>query len=214
MALTKGFTSPPVSEAPRWFPRWGPSCTTSSCRAVPPQGVHATTTGTRRAQARPARREREPVLSKDVVASINRWAARDSMGQMIKTIENELVATDDRTFHWSLKKPYPKILLALGKIGTPCCFVMLARIAATDPYKQINEYVGRREGGRKAKDCVRAGLKCLCDLIVRVEVPSTYRDHLLARPVLCRHRSTSLQRQRRASYAGRAIGNLFHIRRQ
>ena len=84
----------------------------------------------------------EPVLSKDVVASINRWAARDSMGQMIKTIENELVATDDRTFRWSLKKPYPKILLALGKIGTPCCFVMPARIAATDPYKQINEYVG------------------------------------------------------------------------
>src|SRR5260221_5070473 len=84
----------------------------------------------------------EPVISNDVVASINRWAARDSMGQMIKTIENELVATDDRTFRWSLKKPYPKILLALGKIGTPCCFVMPARIAATDPYKQINEYVG------------------------------------------------------------------------
>src|SRR5262245_49253692 len=84
----------------------------------------------------------EPVLSNDVVASINRWAARDSMGQMIKTIENELVATDDRTFRWSLKKPYPKILLALGKIGTPCCFVMPARIAATDPYKQINEHVG------------------------------------------------------------------------
>src|SRR5499433_2795585 len=84
----------------------------------------------------------EPVISNDVVASINRWTARDSMGQMIKTIENELVATDDRTFRWSLKKPYPKILLALGKIGTPCCFVMPARIAATDPYKQINEYVG------------------------------------------------------------------------
>jgi hypothetical protein len=30
----------------------------------------------------------------------------------------------------------------LGKIGTPCCFVMPARIAATDPFKQINEYVG------------------------------------------------------------------------
>src|SRR5262249_59349211 len=69
-------------------------------------------------------------------------AARDSMGQMIKTIENELVATDDRTFRWSLKKSYPKILLALGKIGTPCCFVMPARIAATEPYKQINDYLG------------------------------------------------------------------------
>jgi peptide/nickel transport system substrate-binding protein len=30
------------------------------------------------------------------------------------------------------------MLLAVGKIGTPCCFVMPARIAATDPSKQIN----------------------------------------------------------------------------
>jgi len=84
----------------------------------------------------------EPVLAKDAVASINRWAVRDSMGQMLKAIENEFVAVDDRTFRWVLKKPYPKMLLALGKIGTPCCFVMPARIAATDPFKQINEYVG------------------------------------------------------------------------
>src|SRR2546427_5037651 len=82
------------------------------------------------------------VLARDAVASINRWAARDQMGQMIKAIENELVAIDDRTFRWALKKPYPKMLLALGKSGTPCCFVMPARIAATDPFRQINEYVG------------------------------------------------------------------------
>jgi peptide/nickel transport system substrate-binding protein len=61
----------------------------------------------------------EPVLAKDAVASINRWSARDAMGQMIKGIENELVAVDDHTFRWSLKKPFPKMLLALGKIGTP-----------------------------------------------------------------------------------------------
>src|SRR5215813_9773379 len=84
----------------------------------------------------------EPVLARDAVASINRWAARDSMGQMIKAIENELVAIDDRTFRWALKKPYPKMLLALGKTANPCCFVMPARIAATDPFRQISEYVG------------------------------------------------------------------------
>jgi peptide/nickel transport system substrate-binding protein len=84
----------------------------------------------------------EPVLAKDAVASINRWAARDAMGQMIKAIEKELVAVDDRTFRWELGKPYPKMLLALGKISTPCCFIMPARIAATDPFKQINEHVG------------------------------------------------------------------------
>jgi len=84
----------------------------------------------------------QSVLARDAVASINRWAARDQMGQMIKAIENELVAIDDRTFRWALKKPYPKMLLALGKSGTPCCFVMPARIAATDPFRQIGEYVG------------------------------------------------------------------------
>jgi peptide/nickel transport system substrate-binding protein len=84
----------------------------------------------------------EPVLAKDAVASIARWSARDSLGQMLKAIENELTAVDDRTFRWVLKKPYPKMLLALGKISSPCCFVMPARIAATDPFKQINEYVG------------------------------------------------------------------------
>jgi peptide/nickel transport system substrate-binding protein len=77
----------------------------------------------------------EKVLAKDAVASINRWAVREPMGQMIKAIESELTATDDRTFRWSLKKPYPKMLLALGKISTPCCFVMPARIAETDPFK-------------------------------------------------------------------------------
>ncbi len=84
----------------------------------------------------------EPVLASDAVASINRWAARDALGQMIKAIEQELVAIDDRTFRWVLRKPYPKMLLALGKITTPCCFIMPARIAATDPFKQISEYVG------------------------------------------------------------------------
>src|SRR5215471_2691978 len=81
----------------------------------------------------------EPVLAKDAVASINRWAAREPMGQTIKAIENELTAVDDRTFRWALKKPYPKMLLALGKMNTPC-FVMPARIAVTDPFRQIAEY--------------------------------------------------------------------------
>src|SRR5262245_13092758 len=52
----------------------------------------------------------ERVLSKDVVASLARWQARDNMGLMIKEIEQELVAVDDRTFRWILKKPFSKLL--------------------------------------------------------------------------------------------------------
>src|SRR5271169_1237250 len=84
----------------------------------------------------------EPVLAKDAVASLNRWAARDTLGLMIKALQDELVAVDDRTFRWVLKKPFPKMLLALGKNSTPVCFIMPARIAATDPFKQITEYIG------------------------------------------------------------------------
>src|SRR3974377_1242519 len=65
----------------------------------------------------------EPVLAKDAVASINRWAAREPMGGMIKAIENELTTVDDRTFRWFLKRPYPKMLLALARLVPPCCFV-------------------------------------------------------------------------------------------
>ena len=66
----------------------------------------------------------EPVLSKDVVASLARWSARDPMGLMLKAIQNELTAVDDKTFKWALKQPYPKMLLALGKNSTPCAFIM------------------------------------------------------------------------------------------
>src|SRR5215467_13485559 len=84
----------------------------------------------------------ERVLAKDVVASLARWEARDNMGLMLKAIEQELTAVDDRTFRWILKRPFSKLLVALGKVGTLSCFIMPARIAATDPFKPINEYVG------------------------------------------------------------------------
>src|ERR1700744_3647716 len=40
----------------------------------------------------------ETVTTRDVIASINRWPVRDTFGQSIKAIEQELVAVDDRTF--------------------------------------------------------------------------------------------------------------------
>jgi len=117
----------------------------------------------------------EQVLAKDAVASINRWAAREPMGAMIKAIENELVAVDDRTFRWALKKPFPKMLLALGKIGTPCLFIMPARIAATDPFKQIDEYVGSGPMRFIKNDWVpgaRAVFEKFADYAPRQEPPS------------------------------------------
>jgi peptide/nickel transport system substrate-binding protein len=84
----------------------------------------------------------ERVLARDAVASLKRWSARDNAGKMIRAVENELVALDDRSFRWTLKKPFPRLTSALGKIGTPLAVIMPERIAKTDPYKQIGEYVG------------------------------------------------------------------------
>ncbi|MBV9736051.1 MAG: ABC transporter substrate-binding protein [Acidisphaera sp.] len=83
-----------------------------------------------------------PVLARDCVASLERWMVRDNMGQMIKARLDELAAADDATFRLRLKQPFPKLLYALGKVGTPCAFIMPERIARTDPFKQIGEYVG------------------------------------------------------------------------
>jgi peptide/nickel transport system substrate-binding protein len=84
----------------------------------------------------------EKVLARDVVASLNRWAVRDQMGIMLKNIEQELSAPDDRTIRWVLKKPYPKMLYALGKNNAPVAFIMPERIAKSDAFKQISEYIG------------------------------------------------------------------------
>jgi peptide/nickel transport system substrate-binding protein len=84
----------------------------------------------------------EPVRAKDAVASINRWAARDPTGAIVKSIENELVAVDDRTFRWRLKIPFPRLPAALGKVSPPCCFVMPERIAAIDAFQDIDQFVG------------------------------------------------------------------------
>ncbi len=84
----------------------------------------------------------EPVLSRDVVASLNRWMARDTMGQRIKATLNAMEAVDDRTVRLRLSKPFPKMLFALGKGNAPTPEIMPERIAKTDPFQLITEYIG------------------------------------------------------------------------
>src|SRR5262245_50152576 len=78
----------------------------------------------------------EPVRAKDVTASLTRWMSRDPLGLMLKAIHQDFTGVDDRSFKWVLKKPYPKMLLALAKNSTPMAFIMPERVAKTDPFKQ------------------------------------------------------------------------------
>src|SRR5215471_5608280 len=127
----------------------------------------------------------EKVLARDVVASLDRWSARDQMGLLIKAIQQELTAVDDRTVKWVLKKPFPKMLLALGKLSTQVCFIMPERIAKSDPFKQITEYIGSGPMRFMRNEWVpgaRAAFEKFADYVPRQE-PSSWLaggKHMLA----------------------------------
>ncbi len=83
-----------------------------------------------------------PVLARDCVASIRRWGVRDSFGQTVLAVTDELSAPDDRTIQFRLKQPFPLLTAALGKAGSNICAIMPQRLAETDPFKQVTEMVG------------------------------------------------------------------------
>ena len=83
-----------------------------------------------------------PVASKDVIASLKRWAARDAAGQMLMSKAAGMSAVDDSTFRLQLREPFGLVLEALGKNDTSLAFIMREQEALTDPQQQIKETVG------------------------------------------------------------------------
>lgn len=84
----------------------------------------------------------EPVRARDVVPSIQRFAARDAFGAALMAATNELTAVSDRVLQFRLKKPFPLLPSALGKSGTIMPAIMPERLAMTDPNKQVTDMVG------------------------------------------------------------------------
>ncbi len=84
----------------------------------------------------------EKVLPKDIAASLKRWMVRDTMGQIIAAQLVSMDGPDDTTFRIHMTKPFPKMLFAVGKANAPMCLIMPERIAATDPFKLITDFVG------------------------------------------------------------------------
>ena len=82
------------------------------------------------------------VRARDCVASIRRWAVRDSFGQALMVATDELSAVDDRNILFRLKKPFPLLPAALAKASPSICAIMPERLASTDPAKQVSEMVG------------------------------------------------------------------------
>ena len=83
-----------------------------------------------------------PVLARDCVASIRRWGRRDAFGQALMAATDDLQAPDDKTIVFRLKRPFPLLPTALGKVASSMCPMMPERLAMTDPFTNITEAVG------------------------------------------------------------------------
>jgi peptide/nickel transport system substrate-binding protein len=84
----------------------------------------------------------EPVRGRDAIASIARWSRRDNFGRSVAAVTDEMTAPDDRTIVIRLKRPFPLLSAALGKVGSSVCAIMPERLAASDPNKPVTEVVG------------------------------------------------------------------------
>jgi peptide/nickel transport system substrate-binding protein len=84
----------------------------------------------------------KPVTSEDCIASIKRWAARDSMGQKMMSFVDTISGVDDKVFTIKLKEPTGLVLLGLSKPSSNVPFMMPKRVADTDPNKQIEDFTG------------------------------------------------------------------------
>ena len=86
--------------------------------------------------------DNEPVRAQDCVPSLRRWGARDSFGQTLMAAVDEMRAADDRTIEIRLKRPFPLLIEAIGKLSSQVPFMMPERFANTDPNTPITEAIG------------------------------------------------------------------------
>ncbi|MEI6204320.1 MAG: ABC transporter substrate-binding protein, partial [Enhydrobacter sp.] len=118
-----------------------------------------------------------PVTTKDVIASLKRWGAKDGVGQRLMGYVTDMKAVDDKTFTMTLKEPYGMVLESLGKSGTSIAAIMREKDAMTDPQQQVKESVGSGPFVF-AKDQWVPGSKAIYlknkDYIPRTEAPSGF----------------------------------------
>jgi peptide/nickel transport system substrate-binding protein len=84
-----------------------------------------------------------PVTSEDCIASLKRWAQRDSMGQKLAQSVQEWKAVDAKTFQIVLKQKFGPLLEALGKPSVVVPFIWPKKAAeAQDAFAQSDNVIG------------------------------------------------------------------------
>jgi peptide/nickel transport system substrate-binding protein len=84
----------------------------------------------------------KPVTSDDCIASIKRWAAKDTLGQTVMSFVSSMTPDDPKTFTIKLKQPTGLLIFGLGKPSSNVPFMMPKRVADTDPNTQISDFTG------------------------------------------------------------------------
>lgn len=84
----------------------------------------------------------QPVTTRDVIASLKRWMARDTIGGKLGEYTDRLEATDERSFVLHLKRPMALVPFALGSAVGQIPAIMRESDAANDPMKPVTETIG------------------------------------------------------------------------
>lgn len=84
----------------------------------------------------------QPVTTRDVIASLKRWMARDTIGGKLGEYTEGLEAVDDRTFTLKLKRPMALVPFALGSAVGQIPVIMRESDAKSDPMKPVTEAIG------------------------------------------------------------------------
>src|SRR5215469_14290665 len=80
-----------------------------------------------------------PVLARDCVATIQRFAKRNPFGGALMARTDEISAPSDKVIRFRLKKPFALLPNALAEVY---CAIMPERLAQTDAMQQVTEAVG------------------------------------------------------------------------
>src|SRR5580704_1484234 len=84
----------------------------------------------------------KPVTAEDCIASIKRWAARDTLGQKVMSFVDTIAVQGPNSFTITLREPTGLLIFALGKPSSNVPFMMPKRVAETDPNTQISDFTG------------------------------------------------------------------------
>jgi peptide/nickel transport system substrate-binding protein len=118
-----------------------------------------------------------PVTSKDAVASIKRWAPKDTNGLVMIKNGMDLKVVDDRTFTLTLKEAWGSVLDSMAKMSAKALYVFREQDANIDPGTPISNNIGSGPFKFVANELVQDSKYVYAkntDYVPRSEAPSWY----------------------------------------